>query len=117
MSNHVDYFEIGAADPQAAREFWGGLFGWQVGPAEPAYAMVETDKGGLWDTGDMGGQNWAIFYVHVDDVEKSVARAQELGASVAVPMIDNGRIQFAHLVDPAGNRFGVWHPHEGNEQP
>ena len=114
MTNQVDYFEIGAADAGAARAFWGGLFGWQIGPAEPAYAMVDTDKGGLWDTTDMGGQNWAIFYVHVDDVEKSIARAQELGATVAVPMVDNGRIQFAHLIDPAGNRFGVWRPVDEN---
>jgi uncharacterized protein len=29
-------------------------------------------------------------------------------------MIDNGRIQFAHLLDPAGTRFGVWRPHDEN---
>jgi predicted enzyme related to lactoylglutathione lyase len=34
----------------------------------------------------------------------------ELGATVAVPLVDNGAIEFAHLVDPQGNRFGVWKP-------
>ncbi len=117
MNNEIDYFEIGAGDPQAARAFWGGMFGWQIGPAEPAYAMVEADRGGLWDTSQMGGPNWAIFYVHVDDVAQSIARAQELGAAVAVPLIDNGRITFAHLIDPAGNRFGIWRPNDESATP
>ncbi len=28
--------------------------------------------------------------------------AQQLGATVVVPLIDNGRIEFAHLADPVG---------------
>lgn len=112
MGNVVDYFEIGSPDPEASRAFYGGLLGWQIGdPVGPApYAMVEGDRGGLWDTSSMGGDSWAIFYVHVPDVAGAVTRAQELGATVAVPLTDNGRIHFAHLVDPHGNRFGVWHP-------
>lgn len=112
MTNIVDYFEIGSADPDTSRAFYGSLFGWEIGPAaEPAqYAMVEGDQGGLWDTRAMGAANWAVFYVHVADVAKAVERAQSLGASVAIPLVDNGRIEFAHLVDPLGNRFGVWRP-------
>jgi predicted enzyme related to lactoylglutathione lyase len=72
--------------------------------------MVDEGKGGLWDTSQMGGATYAIFYVQVDDVQKSIERAQELGAAVAVPFIDNGQIEFAHLTDPHGNRFGVWRP-------
>ncbi len=75
--------------------------------------MINGDKGGLWDTSDMGGQHWAIFYVDVDDVQASIDRAQELGATVTVPLVDNGAILFAHLVDPQGNRFGIWRPKEG----
>jgi len=52
--------------------------------------------------------NWAVFYVHVDDVAASLAKAQELGATVAVPIVDNGQITFAHLVDLDGNRFAIW---------
>lgn len=112
MSNTVNYFEIGSPDPATSRTFYGSLFGWQIGPSAPPaqYAMIETDKGGLWDTTGMGGANWAIFYVQVDDVAHAVEQAQQLGASVAVPLVDNGVIEFAHLLDPHGNRFGVWRP-------
>ena len=40
----------------------------------------------------------------------SLAKAQELGATVAIPLVDNGQITFAHLVDPDGNRFAIWRP-------
>jgi hypothetical protein len=75
--------------------------------------MVDGSSGGLWDTSGMGGDNWAIFYVHVDDVRATISRAEQLGASVAIPLTDNGAIEFAHLVDPLGNRFGIWHPKPG----
>lgn len=112
MTNRIDYFEIGTPQPGQAREFYGGLFGWEIGPpSEPAqYAMVDGGNGGLWDTTGIGAESWAIFYVHVPDVAAAIAKAEELGARVAIPLTDNGQIEFAHLVDPLGNRFGVWRP-------
>lgn len=116
MANEVNYFEIGSADAAASKAFYEGLFGWQVGePSMPArYSMVNGGKGGLWDTSAMGTEmgvaNWAIFYVQVDDVTQTIARARQLGAEVVIPMIDNGQIEFAHLTDPSGNRFGIWRP-------
>lgn len=113
MTNKIDYFEIGSPDPQASRAFYSGLFDWEI-EEEPdgdaPYRMVDAPNGGLWDTTDMGGPNWAIFYVHVEDVAAAVEQAVKLGATVAVPLVDNGQIYFAHLLDPQGNRFGVWHP-------
>jgi predicted enzyme related to lactoylglutathione lyase len=112
MQNVVNYFEIGSPDAAAARAFYGGMFGWTFGePSMPAqYAMIDGDKGGLWDSSALGGTSWAVFYVQVADVQGALDRALELGASVAVPLVDNGRIEFAHLIDPDGNRFGIWTP-------
>ena len=111
MSNDVDYFEIGSPDPEASSAFYSGLFGWQIGPPSAAgYRMVGGDAGGLWDTSAVGGGSWAVFYVHVDDVAAAVERAEGLGATVVLPLVDNGAIQFAHLLDPSGNRFAVWRP-------
>lgn len=112
MSNEVDYFEVGSPHPDAARAFYGGLFGWRIGPpSSPAqYAAVEDGKGGLWDSSGIGGGAWAVFYVRVDDVAKAVADAERLGGGVAIPLVDNGAIEFAHLIDLDGNRFGVWKP-------
>ncbi len=110
--NPIDYSEIGSPDPDASRAFYGGLFGWTIGPSLPPaqYATIDHGKGGLWDTSSMGQENWAIFYVHVPDVAQAIADAVTLGATIALPFVDNGQIEFAHLRDPHGNRFGIWKP-------
>ena len=89
MTNEVNYFEIGSPDPEASKAFYGALFDWNVGPPSmPArYSMVNEDRGGLWDTSAMGAANWAIFYVQVEDVRAAIERAQELGAAVVVPFV------------------------------
>jgi hypothetical protein len=48
--------------------------------------------------------------VQVDDVAETISQAEALGATVAIPMVDGGDLQFAHLIDPQGNRFAVWRP-------
>ncbi|MBV9090434.1 MAG: VOC family protein [Mycobacteriaceae bacterium] len=110
MTNVVNYFEIGTPDSEATKAFYGGLFGWPIGEASNGYRMVDGDKGGVWDSSAVGGGSWAIFYVQVDDVQATIDNAASLGAKVIVPFTDNGAIEFAHLQDPHGNRFGVWRP-------
>jgi predicted enzyme related to lactoylglutathione lyase len=109
MGDVVNYFEIGTADVEATTAFYRSLFDWHIGESG-GYRAVEGDKGGVWDTATTGGGSWAIFYVQVDDVQATIGEAAELGATVVVPFTDNGRIEFAHLQDPQGNRFGVWRP-------
>jgi len=114
MTAVVNYFEIGSADPDAARRFYGSLFGWTFSEPSPVgYQMVNGAEGGLWDTAPTDAGTWAIFYVQVDDVAAAINQATSLGATVAIPLVDNGRIEFAHLVDAQGNRFGVWRPKQG----
>ena len=113
MTNKIDYFEIGSPDPAASRAFYGGLFEWEIDEkpqGDQPYLMVDEANGGLWDTSGSSGDNYAIFYVHVDDVAASIEQAVALGATVSVPLVDNGQILFAHLLDPLGNRFGIWQP-------
>jgi len=83
MANNIDYFEIGSPDPDSSKAFYSGLFGWKIGPpsAPAQYSMIDENQGGLWDTTALGGENWAIFYVHVEDVQASLDQAQELGAT------------------------------------
>lgn len=110
-TNNVDYFEVGTARPDEARRFYGELFGWSFGPPSPTkYRMINESQGGLWDTSEIGGAEYAIFYVHVEDVGETVKKAQSLGAKVLVPVTANPAIEFAHLEDGDGNRFGVWRP-------
>ncbi|MDQ4490403.1 VOC family protein [Sinomonas sp. ASV486] len=111
MTTQVNYFEIGTQDPEGSKTFYNGLFGWGFGEPSPVgYRMINTDAGGMWDSGAVGGGHWAVFYVQVDDVASSLAEAERLGATVVIPLTNNGAIEFAHLGDPEGNRFGIWRP-------
>ncbi len=111
MTDHVNYFEIGTTDPEAATAFYGDTFGWTFGPMAPGgYGMIGDagNGGGLWDSTGVGGGSWAVFYVEVSDIETTIERATRNGADTVTPLVDNGTILFTHLRDPLGNRFGVW---------
>ncbi|MDQ1136611.1 putative enzyme related to lactoylglutathione lyase [Microbacterium sp. SORGH_AS 1204] len=106
--NPANYVEIGTPDPEAARRFYGSVFGWEFGAADGDYAPVNGNAGGLWNTADIGAEAWAVFYIEVTDIRAIVDAAVQAGAEVVRPIIDTGVIRFAHLSDPSGSRFGVW---------
>jgi uncharacterized protein len=117
--NTVDWFEIGTDDPEAAQRFYGELFGWSFKKDETDstmdYRMItaagaDRPSGGILGT---GGQfpNYATFYVVVEDVAATVAKAERLGAKALVPptTAPDGLV-FAQLHDPAGNQIGIFTP-------
>src|SRR5437899_920470 len=83
MGDPVTWFDLGAADEGPLRTFYAELFGWTFEEAMPTYGLVDTGAGrGI--TGGVGasgeGSMWATVYANVDDVERYLARAEELGA-------------------------------------
>ena len=53
--------------------------------------------------------SWATYFM-VQDIHAAVAKAQSLGAEVAVDVIDVPPGSLALLIDPQGVRFSVWQP-------
>jgi hypothetical protein len=109
----VDFFEVSGADQAALRSFYAGVFGWELAEPQDGYTLVGPGPGGvpggIWDGSDEVG-TYAIFYVQVADVEAAAARAEELGGKVVTQVRPHGPVVIAHLVDPAGNRIGVYRP-------
>ncbi len=116
--NTVAWFQIGTEDAAAAKEFYGGLFGWSFAPdpsSGPGYDLISyagTDRpaGGVMSTAG-GADNHATFLVLVEDVAAVWARTEQLGGKVLNPptTTPNGLV-FADLLDRSGNRFGVFTP-------
>jgi predicted enzyme related to lactoylglutathione lyase len=114
----VAWFQVGTTDPDTAQTFYGRLFGWSF-KADPAvggrYDLItakdaDMPTGGLF-TVDEPAQNHAIFMVVVRDVAATVKETEELGGKVVVPPKTTADgLVFAHLLDPAGNEFGVFTP-------
>ncbi|MQA86496.1 MAG: VOC family protein [Streptosporangiales bacterium] len=117
LTNSVAWFEVGTDDPEGAQRFYGELFGWTFGAGYGAmdYRAITTPgaegaSGGILNTKG-GFPNYAVFYVLVEDVAATVAKAEQLGGKVLIPpTTDEDGLMFAHLHDSAGNHFGVFTP-------
>jgi uncharacterized protein len=111
------WIDLGTPDQDAAGEFYGGLFGWELKEDENA------EQTGGYRTAQLGGKAiggvmklmqegqppaW-LTYIAVEDAEATAAKAVEAGATVlAEPMavLDYGTM--AVLSDPSGAVFGLW---------
>lgn len=106
--HEISWFEVMGTDLEATKAFYGAVFGWtfQPPPGDMPYAMVRGE-------GNVGGgvgvapAPWSTFYVHVDDLDGTLAKAQAAGATVLMPphAIPQGRI--AVFADPDGNPIGL----------
>jgi predicted enzyme related to lactoylglutathione lyase len=108
-------------DPEAAAEFYRGLFGWEVEDVMPPgsegkYFMARIR--GL-DVAALGsspaGAPKAVWntYIWVDDVHETAAKVRDAGGttlSEPFDVMDSGRM--AVFADPEGAAFSVWQARE-----
>lgn len=109
--NPVVHFEIRASDPDAARRFYGELFGWTFPDGGlPGYTYVDTGvpeaiPGGIGPT--QGGDPLVTFFVGVDDVAAALQGAERLGGRVVQPATEVPGVTFGLFADPGGRVVGV----------
>ena len=112
MGNPVVHWEIAAKDYPKAKEFYGKLFDWEIDDNNPMnYGMVKTGDGlcgGLFKAeGDT--PNYVAFYVEVDNLQKHLDKAIELGGAQVVPPTPIPGIgAFAMFSDLDGNVIGIF---------
>ena len=116
MGNPFANIELNTGDLKAAKTFYKKLFDWKLtdmpmGPGE-VYTMLDVGKGtggGMQKKPMAEAPTQWLSYVEVDDVSKSIAKAEKLGAKIVVPHMDigdNGTIGI--FIDPTGATLGVW---------
>ena len=105
-------------DPDAAADFYSGLFGWEfedrMPPDTPGKYLVATLRGR--DVAAVGSQQESAppmpvwnTYVWVDSADDAAAKATEAGGSVlAKPFEIPGAGRMAVLADREGAAFCVW---------
>lgn len=109
------WYEYHALDADRAQAFYEAVFGWQVAPSGDVagldYRIVTTRDGvglaGLMPL--MAGMpqtpGW-LFYVGVDDVDATIATAEDAGGTVRMPATDMPGVgRMALLADPDGHMF------------
>lgn len=104
-------------DVDAAKAFYGGLFGWTFDEVAPPgsgerYAIARTEEG---TTAAIGGATQGApatgwhTYVWVDDAAAAVARAREAGGTILAEPMDVGEAgRMATFADPGGAAISVW---------
>lgn len=111
--NQVDWFQIGTSDPAEAERFYGDVFGWTfTGDDIPGYRLVAT-PGNPAPSGGLATDPTAhaVFFVNVPDTAEACRKAEAAGGKVLVPPRDGGGgLTFAHVLDPSGNRIGLYTP-------
>jgi uncharacterized protein len=112
MAGQMVHVEFPAGDTQKARDFWGGLFGWQFqafegSPSEYHMTQFSETQGGAITEAE-GDKRGPRVYFDVDDINVSTARVSELGGQggQALPVPTMG--WFAVCSDSEGNEFGLW---------
>ena len=113
----VVHFDIAADDPERAKQFYEGLFGWKMEkpPGMTDYYLVETENlngergvgGGLGKRGEPGQR--ITSYFGVSSVDEYCVRIEKLGGKVLRPkMTVPGWGYLAVCIDTEGNMFGLW---------
>ena len=128
----MPHFEIYVADVEAAKAFYGGLFGWSfspmIGAENVSYNLIEghhigadhTLTGGIMtraDTAHPAGSaiRGGTITFPVDDADASFAWALDNGGAEALPPTDfPGVGRFAHVEDGQGNVVGMITPASGD---
>jgi hypothetical protein len=116
--------DLGTSDPDAAKAFYGGLFGWEFEDMPAGEAGVYTiwrldgkDVAALFgQSGQERGQgippHWNS-YITVDDVDARAPRVRELNGNLIMPpfdVMDAGRMALGS--DPTGAAFAMWQPRD-----
>jgi predicted enzyme related to lactoylglutathione lyase len=125
--NKFCWSELSTPDVKAAKEFYGKILGWEFEDHDIegiTYTMIKTqDKefGGMWqipnDKKNEIPPHW-MGYICVENLEKTLKQAQELGATVKMPITKAGEAGiFAIICDPTGAHIAFWestsHEHQG----
>jgi predicted enzyme related to lactoylglutathione lyase len=109
-------------DPDAAAEFYGGLFGWDFEEAMPAgsegrYLIARLRGGDVAAVSSQpeGAPTQAVWntYIWVENADEAAAKGREAGGSVLgepFDVMEAGRL--AVLADPEGAAFSVWQARE-----
>lgn len=110
--------ELMTPDLKKSKDFYKSLFGWEFEEhkmdANKSYTMIKIGNdgiGGMMQTPSDKANippHW-MSYVNVDNLEKAIAKAQSLGATIKVPKTQAGEFGFFSIIaDSVGAHIALW---------
>ncbi len=115
------WYELMTPDPEGSKAFYDTVVGWTISDAEPAYngyRMIGVEggfAGGVLPLTDEMRQHGArptwLGYIHVNDVDQSLASIEQAGGKTLLPGTDIPNVgRIAMVADPQGAPFYVMKP-------
>lgn len=110
--------ELATPNVQKSKEFYNKMFGWEYEDkkvGDMTYTIVkkgDNEFGGIWEIPNAQQSqipsHW-LAYILVENVEQSVEKAKQNGATVVKPVQKAGEMGlFAILKDPTGAHIAFW---------
>jgi predicted enzyme related to lactoylglutathione lyase len=114
----ISWNELNTRDPEAAKAFYGAVFGWDFEDNDMGemgtYTSLKLGDGPVGGMLDMTGRgvpdevpaHWQVYFA-VEDTDAAVDQVKQGGGSVMVDPIDIPAGRFAIFTDPHGASFAV----------
>jgi uncharacterized protein len=115
MAGEPSFFELGVADAERGRAFYGALFGWPMEPTGGGFAITTPAAPGGIHGGDPEASPYLFF--RVDDIAAATERVRELGGTIEQSDLGDdddeaiarfGRFKLCR--DDQGSPFGLHQP-------
>lgn len=105
MPAPIVFFDIAGADGKALRDFYAGIFGWDI--KENNNFSVPVNSQMLMGAIRQDPPE-TLFYIGVSDITKTLGEIAGKGGSIEVPRLEvPGVVIVGIFRDPAGNRVGL----------
>jgi uncharacterized protein len=110
-NNQVIHVEVVGKDGPALQQFYRDVFGWQLDTNNPGgYGLYRQEgglSGGIGASPD-GGTGHVTFYVHADDPQAVLAKVEQAGGRVIMPLTEVApETTVALFTDPEGHVVGL----------
>lgn len=116
------WYELMTPDGEAAKDFYDAVVGWNIGPAAPeyhGYRMINRSDGGFAggvlpltpEMQEKGARPTWLGYIHVNDVDETVAKIEQQGSTTWMPATDITNVgRVALVTDPQAAPFYIMKP-------
>lgn len=109
VDGYLDYIELPAADIEAAKRFYGTLFGWTFVDYGPDYVEFDSTgrKGGFHAGRAPIAGSGPLIVLYAADLDAMETRLRAAGAPIIEHHAFPGGRRF-HFHDPNGNELAMW---------
>ena len=115
MANPFIHVELATRDLAKAKEFYSGLFDWQLEEVPGMdYTLIKVGEGtggGMMKTMEPDSPSYWLAYVLVENAVTATDKARKLGATICKEVTEIPGIGwFSVITDPTGATLALWQP-------